>query len=559
MNWPYISSIVLKNWKKFDFQDNDVVIFVGSNNCWKSTTLKEIDLLYANSNSNTGNKLIDKVQISNDLDDDSMRKLIIDNSHKKVSNWEELYEWIWYSIHESNLVQSNLKNWLSRSRNYHKVFTSILDTDNRLSLLKSKKNKESWAIAPSEVYHIYSDNIKLFAKLRDLFEKVFWTKLYFYPWYHYGTLEFKVSDIELKEHLTTDPEYDESKFKYNESESIATQGDWMKSFTWIVAELISSDKNTYFIDEPESFLHPPQANILWQEIWELTKWQIFLATHSQDFIKWVLRSNSERVKIFRIVRNPNETKFTEINKNDLLSIQENPFLHYSNYLDSLFHHYTVICEHSTDCIFFNRIFDRVLIEQWKENYSINYIYTWWKNDYPKIYELSKKLWIKAVLIWDVDVLNTWSLIEKILWKTTVRPFKTNWNRLKSKVSNLWITTITWRELKEIIGKQFVDTSEISKDDVNKLRKVFSKLKKPRDQFKQKWENIYPKVPKYYIELLELLKEHGLFLVPVWEMENLIPSIKSKKKNFVNEALKIDIKSNEFDDSKKFINFIVDTL
>ncbi|MGI8638287.1 MAG: AAA family ATPase, partial [Segetibacter sp.] len=84
---------------------------------------------------------------------------------------------------------------------------------------------------------------------------------------------------------------------------LQSQGDGMRSFASITLELISSSNSILFIDEPEAFLHPPQARLLGKLIGKLfDQRQIFISTHSSDFIKGILESNSETVKIIRINR-----------------------------------------------------------------------------------------------------------------------------------------------------------------------------------------------------------------------------------------------------------------
>lgn len=82
------------------------------------------------------------------------------------------------------------------------------------------------------------------------------------------------------------------------------QGDGMRSFTGILLNLLIPNFSCFLIDEPESFLHPPQAKILGQIFNEtLTEnKQLFISTHSQEFLKGLVETNPNRVKIIRITR-----------------------------------------------------------------------------------------------------------------------------------------------------------------------------------------------------------------------------------------------------------------
>ena len=65
------------------------------------------------------------------------------------------------------------------------------------------------------------------------------------------------------------------------------QGDGMRSFILVLINAIISNYSIVFIDEPEAFLHPPQAQLLGKILSKdlPLERQLFLATHSEDFLK----------------------------------------------------------------------------------------------------------------------------------------------------------------------------------------------------------------------------------------------------------------------------------
>lgn len=72
---------------------------------------------------------------------------------------------------------------------------------------------------------------------------------------------------------------------------VQNQGDGIKSFTGILLYLMLDYYRTYLIDEPESFLHPPQARIMGQIIGQTLadQQQAFISTHSEEIIKGCLK------------------------------------------------------------------------------------------------------------------------------------------------------------------------------------------------------------------------------------------------------------------------------
>lgn len=69
---------------------------------------------------------------------------------------------------------------------------------------------------------------------------------------------------------------------------------------------------TFLIDEPESFLHPPQAKIMGEIIGQTLSehQQVFISTHSEEIVKGLLEVCPERVKMIRITRTGNVNNFS---------------------------------------------------------------------------------------------------------------------------------------------------------------------------------------------------------------------------------------------------------
>ena len=85
----------------------------------------------------------------------------------------------------------------------------------------------------------------------------------------------------------------------------ANQGDGMRSFATVLLHTVApSTPSMIMLDEPEAFLHPPQAYLLGQVLaTERTdRAQLFVATHSVDVIRGLLQGSSEGLHILRIER-----------------------------------------------------------------------------------------------------------------------------------------------------------------------------------------------------------------------------------------------------------------
>ncbi len=150
------------------------------------------------------------------------------------------------------------------------------------------------------------------------------------------------------------------------------QGDGMRSFAGILLYLLLPNYSCFIIDEPESFLHPPQARILGQIFSEALSddKQAFISTHSQDFLKGLINSYSSRVKIVRVTRNGDINMIKVLDNEKLSSIWKDSLLRYSNIVDSVFHESTIVCESDSDCRLYSIILDHIKTGEEKPNSTL---------------------------------------------------------------------------------------------------------------------------------------------------------------------------------------------
>lgn len=132
---------------------------------------------------------------------------------------------------------------------------------------------------------------------------------------------------------------------------IHNQGDGIRSFTGILLNLIIEHHKIFLIDEPESFLHPPQARIMGHTIGSLLsdKQQAFISTHSPEILKGLLETCPNRIKIVRITRNDNTNHFSILNNDEFNLLWKDPLLRHSEIMSSIFHKNVVLCESDSDC------------------------------------------------------------------------------------------------------------------------------------------------------------------------------------------------------------------
>ena len=137
------------------------------------------------------------------------------------------------------------------------------------------------------------------------------------------------------------------------------QGDGMRSFASILLDTFTTEHSITLIDEPEAFLHPPQARLLGKMLAKSTagERQLFISTHSEDFLQGIIDAENKDVTIIRIDRKGSINEMSILNSAGIKEFWENPLLRYSDILSGLFHEKVVVCESDYDCLFYHAVLD----------------------------------------------------------------------------------------------------------------------------------------------------------------------------------------------------------
>ena len=204
----------------------------------------------------------------------------------------------------------SLKNCWSNHKLYnslHKIFVHRLSTEVRLSSSNALVRSNQAEKPP--IYKL-GKNEKLAQKISD----------YFYQAFGVDLVVNRNEMMNIPLHVGKAP--DKTAFTINEQDDyyqlvaelpkLHEQGDGMRSFASILLNTFTSDYSITLIDEPEAFLHPPQANIMGRIIGKTLRenQQAFISTHSEEIIKGLLDVCPERVKIVRITREEDVNEFS---------------------------------------------------------------------------------------------------------------------------------------------------------------------------------------------------------------------------------------------------------
>ena len=362
----FVNSIKFNNGETININKNDIVVFVGPNNAGKSQSLKDI---YACIKNQHRKVVIKDVDITFQNSENDVAFIEGCSAKSKDPNSGFIYSGINYHIWPYHLENNKLIS--SNCLDISSFFITELRTDNRLSIVNPPnilREDES----PTHPIH----NVKAFPPIREMlsnfFRKAFGQSLIL----GFDSLNIPLyigNPIKLEGNFVDEQNrQEEYKRRLQQLPMLHEQGDGMRSFAGILLYLLLPNYSCFIIDEPESFLHPPQARILGQIFSEALSddKQAFISTHSQDFLKGLINSYSSRVKIVRVTRNGDINMIKVLDNEKLSSIWKDSLLRYSNIVDSVFHESTIVCESDSDCRLYSIILDHIKTGEEKPNSTL---------------------------------------------------------------------------------------------------------------------------------------------------------------------------------------------
>jgi hypothetical protein len=193
---------------------------------------------------------------------------------------------------------ANCNNGLSDS---FPIFVNILSTEARLAAANPAPSIKMTSQPPTYSLHFLQKYDEREIRFSDYFKQAFGKDLVVHrnagsevPLYVGKRPKPKGGDDRVSQSYLTDLE---------KLDLLHMQGDGMRSFVGVLLNAFISSHSILLIDEPEAFLHPPQARLMGKMIARdlPSKRQLILATHSENLIKGLLDTGKDNLK--RILKN----------------------------------------------------------------------------------------------------------------------------------------------------------------------------------------------------------------------------------------------------------------
>jgi len=558
----WINSVTFSDGSTISLCDSDILVFVGPNNAGKSVAL--MNIMQKARDRNRQRPVVTDVGLSVAGTPDDLATWLDKNSRKIITGRSSTL----YTRLDASVQEVHATNWWNHcDSGLHELapfFFCHLTTDARLKAADPAPNiKLTEAPLAHPIHHLQVDDL-LESRISGFFRRAFGEDLILHR--NAGSV------VPLYCGMRPVPKENEDRVSYGyvleleKLPALQDQGDGMRSFVGVLLHSLVVEHSVILIDEPEAFLHPPQARLLGQMLVKeapLNR-QLFLATHSGDFLKGLLDSNSDRVRIVRVQRKESKNPIKELDNAGVKQVWGDPLLRYSNVLDGLFHSRVILCESDSDCRFYAAIRDAVDEGQDDDRREhIMFLHCGGKARMPIVIKALRNLDVPVTVVCDFDLLNGESPLSGVCSALNLdwaQQFKQDWSLVKRSIDQkkpeLGSAEVK-QQLQQLLN-EVPDQGQFPDDAKRNIEGVLRRSS-PWSHAKTQGKSFVPSGEAYAAcdRLLTRLRESGLFLVPVGELESFCRSVGNHGPKWVNSVLERDLRQDpELEQARSFVRSLL---
>ena len=346
---------------------------------------------------------------------------------------------------------------------------------------------------------------------------------------------------------------------------IHTEGDGLKAAAGLFLNILAFPKSIYLIDEPDVYLHPPQAYAAAREIVDISKnKQVFMATHNAHFVRGLLDTDSERVLLVRLDRSTNAQSVKVIDNEVFRSIDADPLVRFSNLLEAVFFPISIICENEADCLFYRNLC-RTIDPSGNDN-DVFWLSAHGKQNIKKFVSLLRQLGLTVISLPDLDIINNQANLRTLfqshggVWADIKDDFLTLDRLIKDRRPTVSADDVSTK-IKDILRNMSTEPHEIFPDETaNEIRTVMRGAS-PWREIKESGVSAFARGENRIAleRLLSAMRDRRILVPPVGEMESFYPRSSNHGMAWVNDVLCLDMARDEaLSEARKFGQAIIRT-
>lgn len=516
--------------------EDDIVVFVGPNNAGKSAALRELEIWVGRSIPGLVIKrtTIKKVGTQNDL-----RAYLDAKAQKNGDAINIHYGGIGYNIHFSHVP------FFDQEVNRHTVapfFAKRITTESRIQDSNAAPAIALFHAPPTHPIHLLLMDDVLSKDISNKFKHAFGDDL---TPFRAGGSSFP---LYVGEKPIVPPGKDELSKEFVDNllgscVQLDKQGDGMRSFAAVMLHILAAQTHSIqFLDEPEAFLHPPQARLLGRYIAQNRpgRSQLFISTHSTDVLDGLIEGGSDKVRIVRLRRDGNVNRVKELSKVQTKAVAKDTLARFSRVFDGIFFEHVIICEADADCMFYQSILNLPMISGDRRP-DVLFVHTAGKHRMAKLADTLRSLDVPVSVIADIDIFN-----DEAIFKNLFEKLGGDW----AEVHKHWKTVsdavlqqrppLNAEQVARLISEQLdgvSGTKEFPEEKERAIKEVFKTIS-PWSAMKRSGRSALPagEPIKQFDALSEKCSHYRLWIVPVGEIEGFCRSIGSHGPGFVEKVL-----------------------
>jgi ABC-type cobalamin/Fe3+-siderophores transport system ATPase subunit len=529
-------SILFSDNTRIEFENSDIIALVGPNNAGKSAALRELSLCIADSSSKT--MVFNQIELSRMGSLEDIESLLQVYGQKYITNGISVYSGYGFQVQEKHIDHY----WSIQLGQLAGLFIAHLNTESRITASNSVELIDVYTQAPQHPIHLLYADDELEIRISNYFRRAFGQELILdraagskatllvgqKPELQAGEDRISKTYLDRLRHQTT---------------PLHQQGDGMRSFATILLHLLAPQSPSIFIlDEPEAFLHPPQARLIGEFIAKERREskQLFLATHSPDVLKGLLNTSAQNLRVVRLERSGSINKAKELNSVMAQQISADPLMKFSGVLSGIFHQRVIITESDADAMFYNAVLDLPSVHG-DVTPDVLFVQVGGKHRMAALAQALRALNVPVDIIADFDILNDANVFKKLIdamggdWEAANRdaaPLKTAIEAHKPWLNALEVKTRITDELKKV-----ADSGEFPKSSRSEIESLFRKAS-PWDAIKEAGEAAVPagQPRQHYESLQKYCQRLGVWIVPVGVLEGFCKAVGGKGPKWAMKVL-----------------------
>jgi hypothetical protein len=503
-----------------------VTAIVGPNNVGKSTVLRELQTHFArNQYQDTFSaQIVAGYELEPGANSGPLQDLLdaVYGRRPAGQHPEGFYSEVTWRLPNDVITMSEvLKYWNSSAGlgGLAPFFSTLLDASGRLHLANTAQSYNVLSETPSTpVQRLYADR-DLERALSKLTTTAFGKPI---TVNRYAGSQITIHVGSPVAHETQAPPSVEYLQELADLPLVDHQGDGFRAFIGMVLSVLAGSYPLVLIDEPEAFLHPPQARLLGRFLAEQhsSGTQVIVATHSEDIVAGITDRRGGGASIVRLARDEHASSVAQLTPEAVQRLYDDPLIRYYDMLNGLFVRGVVICEADSDCTYYRAVAEEIDLTTGIDS-GLHFTHTGGKARIHVALEAFRQTNIPVATVVDIDLLQNDLDFVRLVEAAGGDPadFARSRRVVTAAVSDRTLTKSVVAARAEI--EQYL--SQATGDVTSGLSSKISDALRGRSgwkEFKTQGKRMLTSDALAAFETLdEGLRQLGIFLVPVGELEN----------------------------------------